>query len=297
MDGSPVKRRALAARDANAMGSPRPAAGLKASNTGGNTTTIPSPRKEGAVAVPRFMAAAAAAPVVPLAGSRKRASSDTIDPSAKKTRVEVEEDNRQSRPKSRSKSRSRSCSPATSSVFDTSAGDASWATAATADEDHLADRPLPPSTRSRVMSREEVRKVCCPPIDTKTKRQSGLTWTFDQSAEALRLRLGLASYKVRTDQVSVPLADLEKKPVSQNRRLQQPAQKSQASQSPLRRTVSNSEKSTEPTHSLPPPRKQSKDSDETETDEEHAAEMARATAAAAMAAASDTQSQAAEADP
>lgn len=34
-----------------------------------------------------------------------------------------------------------------------------------------------------------------------------------QRAEILRLRLGLASYKVRTGQISVPLADLQAKPI------------------------------------------------------------------------------------
>ena len=40
-----------------------------------------------------------------------------------------------------------------------------------------------------------------------------------QKAEILRLRLGLASYKVRTGQTSVPLADLVAKPLPSTRRV------------------------------------------------------------------------------
>lgn len=42
---------------------------------------------------------------------------------------------------------------------------------------------------------------------------------FLQKAEILRLRLGLASYKVRTGQTSVPLADLVVKPLPSMRRI------------------------------------------------------------------------------
>lgn len=36
---------------------------------------------------------------------------------------------------------------------------------------------------------------------------------MEQKVEILRLRLGLASYKLRTGQVSVPLADLQARPL------------------------------------------------------------------------------------
>ncbi|CAM1505256.1 Fc.00g108930.m01.CDS01 [Cosmosporella sp. VM-42] len=86
--------------------------------------------------------------------------------------------------------RSRSQSPDTSSVFDTSGNDASWATAAT--EVDVAERVIPPR-RTRGMTREEAR----------------------EKAEILRLRLSLANYKLRTGQTNIPLADLQPKPLPQ----------------------------------------------------------------------------------
>lgn len=50
-----------------------------------------------------------------------------------------------------------------------------------------------------------------------------LTRVFEQRAEILRLRLGLASYKVRTGQISVPLADLQAKPIPRTFSLASPA--------------------------------------------------------------------------
>jgi hypothetical protein len=99
-------------------------------------------------------------------------------------------------------------SPDTSSIFDTSANDASWATAATdmASADllpHLPVVPLlpPPQQQSRrSLTREQAR----------------------EKAEILRLRLGLASYKLRTGQTSVPLADLQLKPLPPRVRVQGP---------------------------------------------------------------------------
>ncbi|KAK7225513.1 hypothetical protein V2G26_013516 [Clonostachys chloroleuca] len=74
---------------------------------------------------------------------------------------------------------SRSQSPEASSIFDTSANDSSWATEPEAS-------PAP-----RVMTRQQAM----------------------EKAEILRLRLGLASYKFRTGQTSVPLANLQKMPL------------------------------------------------------------------------------------
>ncbi|KYK60205.1 hypothetical protein DCS_01341 [Drechmeria coniospora] len=96
---------------------------------------------------------------------------------------------------------SRSHSPDSVSVFDTSAGDASWVT--TTSEPDILDRPalrLPRPGLTREQAREK--------------------------AEILRLRLGLASYKVRTGQVAVPLADLLPRPLPSPRpavRLQSPS--------------------------------------------------------------------------
>ncbi|ESU12775.1 hypothetical protein FGSG_06654 [Fusarium graminearum PH-1] len=68
----------------------------------------------------------------------------------------------------------RSASPDVSSVFDTSANDASWVTT-TSDHD------------------------TAPPAATR--------------AETLRLRLSLANYKVRTGQTTVPLSELQQRPL------------------------------------------------------------------------------------
>ncbi|KAL7950894.1 hypothetical protein V8C42DRAFT_307872 [Trichoderma barbatum] len=85
--------------------------------------------------------------------------------------------------------RSRSPSLETSSVFDSSAGDASWATAAT--EPDATAAATTAVTRPRALTREQAR----------------------EKAEILRLRLGLAGYKLRTGQTSVPLSELQRKPL------------------------------------------------------------------------------------
>ncbi|KPM42629.1 hypothetical protein AK830_g3945 [Neonectria ditissima] len=90
---------------------------------------------------------------------------------------------------------SRSHSPEASSLFDTSANDASWATATTEPD---AAAPLAaaalrqiPFTRPRALTREQAK----------------------EKAEILRLRLSLGLYKVRTGQTTVPLADLQRRPM------------------------------------------------------------------------------------
>ncbi|RSM03098.1 hypothetical protein CEP52_007572 [Fusarium oligoseptatum] len=90
----------------------------------------------------------------------------------------------------------RSNSPDVSSVFDTSANDASWATAAT-ENDAVPARtstsaPASPAPTSRgTLTRQQVR----------------------QRAETLRLRLSLANYKLRTGQTAVPLSELQRRPL------------------------------------------------------------------------------------
>ncbi|KAM0482288.1 hypothetical protein ACHAPX_002804 [Trichoderma viride] len=88
--------------------------------------------------------------------------------------------------------RSRSPSIEASSLFDTSAGDASWATAPTEPDTAMAtaDTPLV-ATRPRAMTREQAR----------------------EKAEILRLRLGLAGYKLRTGQTTIPLSELQRRPL------------------------------------------------------------------------------------
>lgn len=77
-----------------------------------------------------------------------------------------------------------------SSLFDTSAVDTTQDTTLT-EPDAEAVAPTPPRPRRGTMTREEARR----------------------SAETLRLRLGLASYKVRTGQTDVPLELLKVKPL------------------------------------------------------------------------------------
>ncbi|KND87969.1 hypothetical protein TOPH_07399 [Tolypocladium ophioglossoides CBS 100239] len=118
-------------------------------------------------------------------GMKRRAEGEAdrdASPTAKKTCLERGHDAQRQRP-------SRSHSPDSVSVFDTSAGDgdASWATAAT--EPDVVAAVVRPARGS--MTREQAR----------------------EKAEILRLRLGLASYKLRTGQTAVPLADLQPRPL------------------------------------------------------------------------------------
>ncbi|KAM3515187.1 hypothetical protein MY11210_001199 [Beauveria gryllotalpidicola] len=88
--------------------------------------------------------------------------------------------------------RSRTHSPDASSIFDTSAAeDATWLTAATEPDVVAAQTPPMVVARPGALTREQAR----------------------EKVEILRLRLGLASYKLRTGQVSVPLADLQARPL------------------------------------------------------------------------------------
>ncbi|KID86529.1 cyclin-dependent kinase [Metarhizium guizhouense ARSEF 977] len=175
MHGSPAKQRAaLAPLDANA----RP--------------SLPSPKmpKDGSVSVipltggssPLKKSLSSSLTTTTTSGT-KRPAEELTPPGRKKTCVE--EDAR----------RSRTSSPDSPSLFDTSAaeGDSSWATAATEpDVGIVSDAPALLAPRQRgTMTREQAR----------------------EKAAILRLRLGLASYKVRTGQTTVPLADLERKPL------------------------------------------------------------------------------------
>ncbi|KXH39656.1 hypothetical protein CNYM01_13641 [Colletotrichum nymphaeae SA-01] len=89
--------------------------------------------------------------------------------------------------------RTRSASPAdTSVVFDTSAMDTSQNTTILTEPDAEQARTLPPPRPRRLLTREEAR----------------------QKARILRLKLGLANYKLQTGQENVPLDKLEVKPRS-----------------------------------------------------------------------------------
>ncbi|EXF75379.1 hypothetical protein CFIO01_11369 [Colletotrichum fioriniae PJ7] len=87
--------------------------------------------------------------------------------------------------------RTRSASPDTSAVFDTSAMDTSQNTTILTEPDaEQQARTLPPPRPRRLLTREEAR----------------------QKARILRLKLGLANYKLQTGQENVPLDKLEVKP-------------------------------------------------------------------------------------
>ncbi|ORY70068.1 uncharacterized protein BCR38DRAFT_99006 [Pseudomassariella vexata] len=87
------------------------------------------------------------------------------------------------------KQRTTSNSPEPSSIFDMSALDTSQATAIT--EPDESPLPAPRLPRHQPLTREEAR----------------------QKADILRLRLGLASYKLRTGQEDVPLERLQRRPL------------------------------------------------------------------------------------
>ncbi|KAG6006662.1 hypothetical protein E4U21_006807 [Claviceps maximensis] len=176
-NASPTKSRvALAPRDVNA------------------NPSLPLPKMLKDVKVPVPPSPAGTSPlrkrVVPATVSgAKRPAEDTCSPGNKKKCVE--ENTRLHR--------SRTSSPSTSSIFDTSAaeGDASWATTTTEPEINDAGAG---ATGAPAL-------VAPRPRGSMTREQAR------EKAEILRLRLGLASYKLRTGQTGVPLADLQQKPL------------------------------------------------------------------------------------
>ncbi|EMT64161.1 hypothetical protein FOC4_g10010649 [Fusarium odoratissimum] len=177
---SPTKRRALAPLDSNALAAPKNL----------------------------FKPALGHSPVkMAIEGRKRLLDIEGSAPAAKKACLGRDED-----------ASERSASPDASSVFDTSANDNSWATAAT---EH--DAAAVPTTR----------------------------------AETLRLRLSLANYKVRTGQTTVPLSELQQRPLPRE------SPRVVRVQSPESASVSNQEEETE-TRS----RRDSIDSQQTEIMEE-----------------------------
>ena len=132
-----------------------------------------------------------------------------------------------------------SLSPATSSVFDVSAMvDTSQATNIT-EPDAEAPRAAAAAAAQapRTLTREQSRQVRCslenefsPEKIIKETSLTSVFFLFDlQRAEILKLRLGLARYKVRTGQVDVPLEHLRVVPSASalQRRQQQQQQQQQ----------------------------------------------------------------------
>jgi hypothetical protein len=79
--------------------------------------------------------------------------------------------------------------------------------------DNAASPIAPVITRPRALTREEAREVRPPLLALSHCIRNMVLTLLPQKAQILRLRLGLASYKVRTGQTSVPLADLQMKPL------------------------------------------------------------------------------------
>ncbi|CAJ2506867.1 Uu.00g080530.m01.CDS01 [Anthostomella pinea] len=181
MDASPSKRRVLAPLDANTR-SPAATARLPASKLEIPKPTISNASDPTQSSTTKRSLDQENAHQWPNPAKKQRVwgtESSTQPPAVKEDAVD-----RVARP--------RSNSPNESSMFDNSTANASQVTAITEPDAELAASPLPvPPRRQRTLTREDAR----------------------QKAETLRLRLGLASYKVRTGQTDVPLERLQVKPI------------------------------------------------------------------------------------
>ncbi|KAF5644722.1 whi5 like domain protein [Fusarium tjaetaba] len=150
---SPTKRRALAPLDSNALAAPKNL----------------------------FKPALGHSPVkMAIEGRKRLLDIEGSAPAAKKACLGRDED-----------ASERSASPDVSSVFDTSANDNSWATAATEHDTAAVPTTVQPTQQTATLTRQQIR----------------------QRAETLRLRLSLANYKVRTGQTTVPLSELQQRPL------------------------------------------------------------------------------------
>ncbi|OAQ70089.1 whi5 like domain-containing protein [Pochonia chlamydosporia 170] len=134
-------------------------------------------------------------PIIPLTGGSsplKKSFSPSVTSGTKRS-AEAMTSPGTKKPCIQENTRSRTTSPASPSLFDTSTEGDSWATTTTEPEIGIvSDAPALLAPRQRgSLTREQAR----------------------EKAEILRLRLGLASYKVRTGQTTVPLADLQRKPL------------------------------------------------------------------------------------
>lgn len=235
MTASPVKRRVLGALNPNAS-SPRPLqiAGTKAA-------LQPSHPTQSLTALPQLS-------IAPTPGKRtidsvQASPTSAGDPAAKRARLTGEgeggktvgvpastrkpsaTDTRQAQPQSVRKPRSPS--PADDSIFDHSAADTSQATAITepdADRHTALTIPSLPSLAGSVprrpaprLTRQQAREVS-PPSHLDPVPVPDPADNPPQKAEILRLRLGLANYKVRTGQTDVPLERLQQRPIPGNSR-------------------------------------------------------------------------------
>ncbi|KAK0738284.1 hypothetical protein B0T18DRAFT_394601 [Schizothecium vesticola] len=196
MATSPVKRRVLGALNPNAS-SPRPQRidGTKAA-------LQPSHSAHGLAALPQL--SVASTPGKRTIDSVQASPACGGDPEAKRARLTAEEGGgRTTQPQSNRKPRSPS--PADDSIFDHSAADTSQATAITEPDAERHTAPAIPSLPSLAGS------VPRRPAPRLTRQQAR------EKADILRLRLGLANYKVRTGQTDVPLERLQRRPIPGSR--------------------------------------------------------------------------------
>lgn len=142
--------------------------------------------------------------------SKKRASLANDTPAAKKTCLDL------SSTATTTAARSRTTSPV-SSVFDNNSEgeDSSWATEhsdAGAAAAAAALMALPPPARTGGLTRDQAREVRFRVLFVSFERIYANSLV--QRAQILRLRLGLANYKLRTGQTLVPLDNLQVKPMT-----------------------------------------------------------------------------------
>ncbi|KAI1344286.1 hypothetical protein F5Y15DRAFT_366049 [Xylariaceae sp. FL0016] len=192
MDASPAKRRALAPLDAN-------------SRSPAQTAPCLPGFKSPSIVKPGISIAVDAHSPTGLKRASDKENVDASPVSAKKQRLSGGESiipraiprghSQETCQKPHESQRQRSNSPDESSIFDSSLVDTSQATTITEPDVEAAGAiavPAPPAlTRQPSMTREEAR----------------------QKASALRSRLRLASYKVKTNQTDVPLERLQRKPL------------------------------------------------------------------------------------
>ncbi|RYP06247.1 hypothetical protein DL764_003261 [Monosporascus ibericus] len=207
MEASPSKRRVLGAIDANTRS---PSTAVSRSLASKHDAIKPHV----SVASPRFLSEGKKRPLAEEQQEAPRQTAEEHRPAKKPCLPSAEDD--QSPPQeadddvpveqaSQEIEQHRSMSPANSSIFDTSAHDISQSTVMTEPDAEgaagtagpLPAAPPPPPPQRPPMTREEAR----------------------QKAEILRLRLGLASYKVRTGQTDVPLERLQIRPLAGGRRI------------------------------------------------------------------------------
>ncbi|KAH6687420.1 hypothetical protein F5X68DRAFT_261600 [Plectosphaerella plurivora] len=191
---TPAKRRALAPLNANAM-SPVPKLGLKPTVGAGRSPTkglsglkrafqVGSENdNENVIAKKQCYEPARTT-------STTTAVESTTDKIVNEPMLHAEPPRARQEPQQQ---RPRSTSPDASSVFDNSLADTSHDAA---EDTALTEPDATPARPRRIMTREEAR----------------------QNAQILRLRLGLANYKVRTGQTDVPLERLQVRPLPSLRR-------------------------------------------------------------------------------